>query len=183
MIRYGLVCKKGHEFEGWFRDSADYDGQAKRRLVECPVCGSKSVEKQIMAPSVARRDRGRSVPQEAPPESPPSAGEAAASASEPPSPLPAPVAAAALAAGVPPEAVAAMAVQRQMLTALRRARDEVLSKAENVGERFPEEARKIHYREAEARGIYGRATPEEAEALREEGIEFHPVPVLPDDFN
>jgi hypothetical protein len=53
MIRYALACDQDHEFEGWFARSADFDAQAAAGLVECPVCGSKSVKKQIMAPAVA----------------------------------------------------------------------------------------------------------------------------------
>jgi hypothetical protein len=53
MIRYALACDQDHEFEGWFARSADFDAQAAGGLVECPVCGSKSVRKQIMAPAVA----------------------------------------------------------------------------------------------------------------------------------
>ncbi|WP_233280038.1 DUF1178 family protein [Caulobacter vibrioides] len=53
MIKYALRCDRTHEFEGWFGSSADYDDQAARGLVECPVCGSTGVSKQIMAPAVA----------------------------------------------------------------------------------------------------------------------------------
>lgn len=53
MIRYALVCDHAHEFEGWFGSSDDYDAQSAKRLVECPVCASKGVRKQIMAPAVA----------------------------------------------------------------------------------------------------------------------------------
>jgi hypothetical protein len=55
--------------------------------------------------------------------------------------------------------------------------------ADYVGPSFPEQARKIHYGEVEHRSIYGEATPEEAKELDEEGIAFHPLPVLPDEFN
>lgn len=55
MIKYRLLCGGGHEFEGWFRDSADYDRQAGDRLVECPVCGDNAVRKAVMAPAVSRR--------------------------------------------------------------------------------------------------------------------------------
>ena len=59
MIRYALACEAGHEFEGWFGASADYDDQQAKGLVECPVCASKSVRKQIMAPAVAgTKNRG-----------------------------------------------------------------------------------------------------------------------------
>jgi hypothetical protein len=53
MIKYALQCDAAHEFEGWFGSSADYDDQAGRGLVDCPVCGSRGVSKQIMAPAVA----------------------------------------------------------------------------------------------------------------------------------
>jgi hypothetical protein len=53
MIKYALVCAHEHLFEGWFGASADYDDQNARGLVECPVCGSSEVRKQIMAPSVS----------------------------------------------------------------------------------------------------------------------------------
>lgn len=57
MIRYALVCEHGHEFEGWFGASADYDDQTARGLLECPVCATKAVRKQIMAPAVAGTKR------------------------------------------------------------------------------------------------------------------------------
>jgi hypothetical protein len=53
VIKYALACNHGHAFEGWFSNSADYDDQAVRGLVDCPVCGSRHVDKQIMAPTVA----------------------------------------------------------------------------------------------------------------------------------
>lgn len=57
MIRYALICDNGHDFESWFRSSDDFDMQQQRRLVECPVCASTTVGKQIMAPTIARTDR------------------------------------------------------------------------------------------------------------------------------
>ena len=66
---------------------------------------------------------------------------------------------------------------------MRRMRDEVETKAEYVGPRFAEEARKIHYEEAEARGIYGEASIDDAKALHDEGVEFYPLPRLPEDQN
>jgi hypothetical protein len=71
----------------------------------------------------------------------------------------------------------------ELRAVMRRMREEIEQKAENVGPNFAEEARKIHYEETEARGIYGEATPEEATALQEEGIEFYPLPRLPEDQN
>lgn len=73
--------------------------------------------------------------------------------------------------------------ERKALDALRTARNEMLKDADNVGDNFASEARKIHYKETEERGIYGRATDDEAKSLREEGIDFTPLPRLPEDTN
>src|ERR1700754_4778692 len=54
MIRYSLICERKHEFEIWFKNSADYDKQSKRGLVSCPSCGSEKVKKTLMAPSLGR---------------------------------------------------------------------------------------------------------------------------------
>ncbi|MGV1772603.1 DUF1178 family protein [Agrobacterium vitis] len=79
--------------------------------------------------------------------------------------------------------VAYDAAQREAFLKLKEAVATVRANSEDVGERFPEEARKIHYGEADARGIIGNASPDEARALIEEGIEIAPLPVLPDDVN
>ncbi len=71
----------------------------------------------------------------------------------------------------------------EMLEMMRKIRDHVRENADYVGDKFAEEARKIHYEESEARGIYGEATPDEAQALHEEGIAVHPLPLLPEDKN
>ncbi|HST92519.1 MAG TPA: DUF1178 family protein [Brevundimonas sp.] len=62
MIRYALRCEHEHGFEAWFAASADYDDQAARGLVECPVCSSRSVSKQIMAPAVAGTKKAGPAP-------------------------------------------------------------------------------------------------------------------------
>ena len=84
---------------------------------------------------------------------------------------------------VPQEAAKRAEVQREFLALMRKVRHEVESHAEYVGPNFAEEARKIHYDEVEQRGIYGEATSEEARELKEEGIEFLPLPPLPEDQN
>jgi hypothetical protein len=73
--------------------------------------------------------------------------------------------------------------ERQLRAMLRALREHVVAHSEHVGARFPEEARKIHYGEAEERSIYGEASPAEARALVEEGIEVAAIPILPDDRN
>ena len=152
MIRYNLVCDRRHEFESWFQNSAAYDKQAKRGLVSCPLCGSAKVEKAIMAPRLARKDK--STPIVAPVENA----------------APAPV------AMISPQ-------EKEFRAKLKELRDHLTSNADNVGKKFPEEARKMHYGEIEHRSIYGEATPQDAKELHEEGIEFHPLPVLPEERN
>jgi len=159
MIRYALVCDKGHAFESWFADSAAYDKQAKRGLVTCPQCGSAKVEKAIMAPRLASSKK-RKAPIEAP-----AAQEAPAA-----TPAPTPV------AMVSPQ-------EREFRAKLKELRDHLVKNADHVGPKFPEEARKMHYGEIEHRSIYGEASPDEAKALAEEGIEAYPLPVLPEERN
>ena len=77
-----------------------------------------------------------------------------------------------------------MAQERELRAKLRELREHIVKNADNVGERFPNEARKMHYGEIEHRPIYGEASPEEeARALIDEGVEVSPLPVLPDDRN
>lgn len=166
MIRYSLRCKKSHEFESWFASSEAFDKLAAKKQVACPECGSKSVEKALMAPRVVKSE-AKSPSKRAVKAAVKRAAAAAASA---PAPEPAP-------------SLQHVAAQKELVEAVRKLRDEVVAKAEYVGPRFSEEARKIHYDEAPARGIYGEATAEEARALVEEGVEIMPLPVLPGDKN
>ena len=161
MIKYALACDQAHAFEGWFPSSGDYEVQLKSGFVTCPVCNSPKVEKQIMAPALARRDRDPA-----------------------PVPVPMPAAPAAPAAAPDPQALAILSEkERQVRAMLKAIREHVVRNAEDVGERFVDEARRMHYGETEHRSIYGEASPVEARALLEEGIEIHPLPILPDDRN
>jgi len=159
MIRYALNCDHGHAFESWFQNSAAYDKQSKRALVSCPICGSAKVEKAIMAPRLAHAEAPEPPPLAIPPAPP-----------LPPAPGKTPVAIMA-----PPE--------RELRKKLKELREHLTKNADYVGPRFPEQARKIHYGEIGHRSIYGEASPDEARELYEEGIEFHPLPILPDEFN
>jgi len=161
MIRYALACDKGHVFESWFQNSAAYDTQVKAAMITCPVCNSAKVEKTLMAPGVvgAKKRAG------APPASPPSPRPAADTADT----------------ATP---VAMMSPQEQEFRKkLKELRDHLTKNADYVGQKFPEEARKMHYGDIEHRSIYGEASPDQAKELHEEGIEFHPLPVLPDERN
>jgi hypothetical protein len=163
VIRYSLACKKGHEFESWFQNSAAYDKQARRGLVTCPHCGSSKVDKTLMTPRLARKGNAR---------------KRVAAAEEPSSPPPE------ASQEAPPVPVAIMSEQeREFRSKLKELRDHLTKNADNVGKKFPEEARKMHYGEIEHRSIYGEASPEDAKALHEEGIEFHPLPPIPEERN
>ncbi len=91
----------------------------------------------------------------------------------------------AAAAGAPEKAPVAMLSpqEQEFRTKLKELRDHLTKNADHVGPKFPEEARKMHYGETKHRSIYGEASPEEARRLAEEGIEFHPLPILPDERN
>jgi hypothetical protein len=151
VIRYTLSCQEGHGFESWFRDSAAFDTQRQKGIVTCPVCGTSAVDRAIMAPQVARRDRG------------PAAEDAHASA-------PAPMALAA------PQ-------DRELRAKLKALREALTKDSADVGERFADEARRMHLGESEHRSIHGKASAEDARSLVEEGIEIFPLPVLPDERN
>jgi hypothetical protein len=157
MIHYHLRCERGHAFESWFQSSSAYEAQEKRKLVNCPTCGSAKVERAIMAPRIVSK-KGRETPVPAP----------AATAPE---------------AATPASTPLLMAQERELRAKLKELRDHIVKNADNVGERFPNEARKMHYGDIEHRPIYGEASPDEARALIQEGVDVAPLPVLPNDRN
>jgi hypothetical protein len=161
MIHYNLRCKKGHAFESWFQSSSAYESQEKRKLVSCPMCGSSDVERAIMAPQIVSKKGRDTVPAE------PLPAAALAAEANPPS----------------PSTPLLMAQERELRAKLKELRDHIVSRADDVGERFPNEARKMHYGDIEHRPIYGEASPDEARALIDEGVEVMPLPILPDDRN
>jgi hypothetical protein len=126
--------------------------------VSCPACGSVKVERAIMAPRIVSK-KGRGTAVAAPSEAP--AADATAQSSTP----------------------LLMAQEIELRAKIKELRDHIVKNADNVGERFPNEARKMHYGDIEHRPIYGEASPEEARSLIDEGVEVSPLPVLPDDRN
>jgi len=166
MIHYNLRCAKGHAIESWFQSSSAYESQEKRKLVSCPVCGSTKVERAIMAPRIASK-KGREK----------TAAESVPAAAAAPTPAPA------TETTSPASTPLLMAQERELRAKIKELRDHIVKNADNVGEKFPNEARKMHYGEIEHRPIYGEASPNEAKALIEEGVEVMPIPTLPDDRN
>jgi hypothetical protein len=156
MIHYKLNCTNGHEFESWFKDSATFDQQARLGFLECPICADTGISRALMAPAVVR-PRGVPVPIAAPPPTP-----------TPPTADPA-----------APVAMAGAQMPAQVRAALQRLRAEVEKRCDYVGPAFPDVARSIHRGESEQRGIYGEATPEQAEMLAEDGIQVARIPWLP----
>ncbi len=152
MIKYALQCEQNHQFEGWFRNSQDFQDQVEGGDLQCPLCGSASVSKALMAPSVSGT---RSQDTE---------GVSADSDQE--------------------VALQPNSDQRQQVTdMLRDLRKHVVDNSDYVGDKFAEEARKIHFKESEPRGIYGEATTEEVKSLVEDGVDCLPLPALPEDQN
>ena len=153
MIHYQLQCGQMHGFDGWFKDSASFEKQAKRGLIECPECGGTDVERALMAPALTKRE---SLPVRV------------ADEASPPAEAP---------AAVPDKAVGR--IPAQMLAALQRMRAEVEKTCDYVGPDFADQARAMHRGEVEAKGIYGETTEEQAESLVEEGIAVAKIPWVP----
>lgn len=152
MIVFDLLCRDAeHRFEGWFGSSDDFTGQQARGLVTCPVCGSADVIRAISAPNLGRKGNQITV-------APATAPQPAQQANAP----------------LPPEAVA-------VLKTIAKMQAEALKSSTWVGEKFADNARAMHYGEQAAAPIHGQATPEEASALIEEGVEIAPIlfPVAP----
>jgi hypothetical protein len=147
VIVYSLTCAKGHAFEGWFASSAAFDAQAASGKLLCPLCHSHKVAKAPMAPALAA-----------------SVGERSGRNAQEPIALP---------QASPPAMPEKLRKMRGFMTGMRKY---IEQNAHNVGKDFPEEARKIHYGDAEERHIYGEASLEDAADLVEEGIDVAPLP-------
>ena len=169
MIKYQLICDQNHEFEGWFQGSDAYDEQVANGLLCCPLCDSDQVKRALMTPNLASPKRRKSTTPSAsvPPRSPPLAPSQADNAAAP--------------GQAPVMQVEQVQAYVSALAELRQLRQKIVKNCRDVGDNFAEEARKIHYGEAEAEGIYGQATPKERESLEDEGIEIFDMPWVPSD--
>ncbi len=198
MIRFQLQCKDDHEFDGWFKNSAAYEAQIAQDQLTCPVCGSSDICKALMAPNIGVRANKRddasgekSAPDPAmAPERGDNSENPATSIDTAPTSQAGPAAQPASQSSTPPTPAPGSeqkdkiyAIRQEFIAVMRQLRKEVESSADYVGPRFAEEARKIHFEEAEPRGIYGEASQDEIAELDDEGIEFMPLPRLPEDNN
>jgi hypothetical protein len=153
MIVYDLVCGRQHRFEGWFGSADDFARQRDEALIRCPMCDDASIQRRPSANILVGRT----------PDLPRTAEAERKETATPAEPKDAPA---------ERKELPVANVDAKMLAVLRK----LVAETENVGRGFPEEARKIHYEEAPKRGIRGQATSEEAEELRDEGIEFMSLP-------
>jgi hypothetical protein len=153
MISFDLKCTHGHVFEAWFRSSAAYDEQNEAGMIGCPMCGSSDISKALMAPAVAAKSNRRRVD----------------SAEQPVVPV---------AANMPNEEQ-----MRAMISALAEAQTRMLKQSQWVGDKFAQQARAMHYGDAEQAAIHGTTDPAEARAMMEEGVPLAPliVPIAPPD--
>ena len=152
-----LQCAQQHSFEGWFGSEDDFQSQLSRGLVECPMCADKAVLKMPSAPRLNLG--GHAAP--------------AASGTSPDVTPGAPASTAVAPAQADASNVMNPAAQAAFLKALRH----VVANTEDVGERFADEARRMHYGDTEARNIRGQASMKETVELLEEGIEVMPLPM------
>jgi hypothetical protein len=161
MILYRLRCSKGHEFDSWFKDSKTYERQEKKSLIGCAVCGDHKVTRALMAPRLGTKGNKKKTVV---------TNEVASAAPPAPAPIAAPQ----------QQQMAALArkMPKELREALLKVRTEVEKNCEHVGDKFAEEARKIHYGEVDTRAIYGEATETESQELAEEGIKFGRIPWL-----
>ena len=153
MIVYNLACPLDHRFEGWFASEEDCLAQQDKGMLACPVCDSTQITRMPSAPHISK------------------ISSTVVTASEDMS-------------NVSGEVVALTgndhsALEAQVQAAFLKGMRELMGKSEDVGAAFAEEARKIHYKEAPERSIRGQTTLDEAESLREEGIEVLAVPIMP----
>jgi len=151
---FNLQCEQGHGFEGWFGSEDDYRSQTERGLLSCPVCASVAVQR---LPSAPRLNLGAVAPVDAATSTSTSVATAAPQV---------------LSSAVP-DVLAQL--QARYLEAVRH----VVANTEDVGPRFAEEVRRIHYGEVAQRAIRGQADAQEREALRDEGIEVVSLPLPP----
>ena len=168
-----LQCGQHHVFEGWFGSEDDFQSQLARGMVSCPMCGDADVTKKLSAPRLNLNT---------------SRGEPETSTSAQANPQPSLTGGPAVSTSVPettPEPASDLSGMQdvanlepaQLQAALLKMVRHVVANTEDVGDSFPEEARKMHYGEAEQRNIRGHATPEETEELIDEGIAVMPLPL------
>jgi hypothetical protein len=165
---YNLACPLDHRFEGWFASEEDCLAQQDKGMLACPLCDSTVIARMPSAPHIGKSGSSK----EATPSTELTVGHAAASDRS------------SINGNISGDVVAMTSgdhsqLEAQVQAAFLKGMRELMGRSEDVGGSFAEEARKIHYKESPERSIRGQTTLDEAEALREEGIEVMAVPMLP----
>jgi len=145
-----LQCSRQHVFEGWFASEEDFTQQCSAGLLTCPMCNDSTIIKMLSAP---RLNLGATRPADA---------EKTTQSDTPPS-----------------NEVISPSVEHELQAAWLKVARRIMAETDDVGPKFAEEARKIHYGEVPERGIRGQATPDQTRDLIEEGIAVLPM-VLPE---
>jgi hypothetical protein len=163
---YNLSCSFDHRFEGWFASEEDCLTQQASGMLACPLCNSTEIMRMPSAPHIAKSHAKENLVQSSeassalakvnPTENQPNQNEVAAVTRADHHQL-----------------------EAQVQAAFLKGMQELMSRSEDVGSEFAEEARKIHYKESPERSIRGSTTVDEVESLREEGIEILALPALP----
>lgn len=165
---YNLACPLDHRFEGWFASEEDCLAQQDRGMLACPICDSTEITRMPSAPHIGKSSSGRE----------------ASTSTEMTVASPAAVDNSGVGNAISGDVVALTGndhsqLEAQVQAAFLKGMRELMGRSEDVGNSFAEEARKIHYKESPERSIRGQTTVDEAEALREEGIEVMAMPMLP----
>jgi hypothetical protein len=164
---YNLACPLNHRFEGWFASEEDCLAQQDKGMLACPICDSTEIARMPSAPHIAKSSSNKEL----------------ASSTEL-TVTPAATDHDSLSSVISGDVVALTGrdhsqLEAQVQAAFLKGMRELMGRSEDVGNSFAEEARKIHYKETPERSIRGQTTLDEAEALREEGIEVMAMPMLP----
>lgn len=165
---YNLACPMDHRFEGWFASEEDCLAQQDKGMLACPICDSTEITRMPSAPHIAKSGSSKEM----------------SASTELTVTNSGAVDASGVASTINGDVVALTGsdhsqLEAQVQAAFLKGMRELMGRSEDVGSAFAEEARKIHYKESPERSIRGQTTLDEAEALRDEGIEVMAMPMLP----
>jgi hypothetical protein len=165
---YNLACPLNHRFEGWFASEEDCLAQQDQGMLACPICESTEIARMPSAPHIAKAGSNKVL----------------TSSTDLAIADPAAVDKVGISGTTSGDVVALTGkdhsqLEAQVQAAFLKGMRELMGRSEDVGNSFAEEARKIHYKESPERSIRGQTTLDEAEALRDEGIEVMALPMLP----
>ena len=165
---YNLACPLDHRFEGWFSSEEDCLAQQSKGMLACPICDSTEITRMPSAPHIAKLGSSKAV----------------STSTEMTIPSSAAIDHSGVSGALSGDVVALTGgdhsqLEAKVQAAFLKGMRELMGRSEDVGGSFAEEARKIHYKESPERSIRGQTTLDEAEALRDEGIEVMAMPMLP----